>query len=817
MTDDRKPGGDPATSKHDLPTKTDAGTGAPAPLGPMPETIGPYRILGRLGEGGMGVVYEAEQESPRRRVALKVMRGGHVVDEVHARMFQREAETLARLKHPNIGGIYEAGHTRDPETGAGQDYFAMELVRGDTLDEWLRKRSGPLNDDELDLRLRLFRKICDAVHYAHQKGVIHRDLKPSNIIIGEDLSAAESTAGTDASLSPLPEVKILDFGLARITDTDVQVTRITEIGVLKGTLAYMSPEQTRGNPDEIDLRSDVYGLGIILYEMLSGERPYDVLDRALVEAVRVICETPPEPLRLKSAELRRMDPDVETIVGKALEKEPDRRYASAAALSEDIGRYLASQPILARPPSAAYQIKKLVARNRGMAAAMGALLLVVVAGAVISTTLYFRAESARAEAESERDRANVEAASAQRVTDFLIGMFEQSDPAESLGETITAREILDRGAESIDELNDQPRVQARLMTAMGEVHNNLGLHDSAIGILERAYQTARDELGDDHPETIASALALADVMILLERYDEAGPLIENAVEVRERTLGARHPDTLDAKHRLAAFYCETDGCEAGMELQREVLEVQLELLGDRHEQTMSSMSTMAAMLAGTGDVVTGTEWRERLLEAQLEVLGEEHPNTLHNMTQLATYLSVIDRYDEAEAMYIRALAVQRKVLGDEHMDTLFTIGNLATEYLDRGRVDEAAPLLFELRAEFARQFGEEHFFTRLSDYHVGRVHNAREQWAEALACFERALVGTWDSDDFQSVTQRIDYAVTLTGLGRYQEAEQFLLASHALVDARDGDEREIFLARAKEALVGLYEAWGRPEESAKWK
>ena len=349
------PGLDRTSADNNEATSVAAGAPSPETSQWLPERIGRYRIVRLLGEGGMGAVYEAEQENPHRTVALKVIRVGYADPEM-VRRFENEAQALGRLHHPGIAQIYEAG-TADTQFGS-QPYFAMELVHGQTLLTYCDQHHTNVRE-----RLELMAKIADAVQHAHQRGLIHRDLKPANILVDE--------AG---------QPRILDFGVARLTDADTQATRQTNIGQIVGTLSYMSPEQVQGDPDALDTRSDVYALGVILYEMLAGKMPY-TLPRQLHEAVRTIQQTEASPL---STLVKSYRGDIETIVAKALEKDKSRRYGSAAELAADIRRHLHHEPIVARPPSTMYQLGKFARRNRALVTGVAAVFAVLLMGIVAS-------------------------------------------------------------------------------------------------------------------------------------------------------------------------------------------------------------------------------------------------------------------------------------------------------------------------------------------------------------------------------------------------------------------------------------------------
>jgi serine/threonine protein kinase len=392
-----------------------------------PESIGTYRILGVLGEGGMGTVYQAEQQSPHRMVALKVIRAGIFSRDI-LRRFERESEALGRLQHSGIAQIYDAGTADD------RPYFAMEFVEGRPLIAYASEQSL-----DVAARLELMAKISDAVNHAHQRGILHRDLKPGNILV-------------DKTGQP----KILDFGVARMIDSDSQAARQTNLGQLIGTLDYMSPEQTLGNPLDMDIRSDIYSLGVIMYQLLADKLPYQTRQLALPEVIRVILEEEPEPL---STFHRCYRGDIEIIAAKALEKDKDRRYASAAEMAGDIRQHLANEPIIARPARAAYRTGKFIRRYPAL-----------VAG-------FRRNRSADPRFRHQHGRL---ATRAEQVSVFLSELFKGSDPFYAQGRTVTARDLLDTAAARIaKDLKTQPVVRARLREVMGDAYMRLGVLDRA--------------------------------------------------------------------------------------------------------------------------------------------------------------------------------------------------------------------------------------------------------------------------------------------------------------------------------------------------
>jgi serine/threonine protein kinase len=698
------------------------------PTAPGGTSIGPYRVLREIGRGGMGVVYEAQQERPRRPVALKVILGGRHVDATTIRMFQREADSLARLKHPGIAAIYESGSTDE-----GQHFFAMELVQGRPLSDYLAEKGAATSRAEVRGRLALFRKICSAVAYAHQRGVIHQDLKPSNILVVERPAQPDSTpSGSDLDMAP--DIKVLDFGLARIADPEAEAaTAVTVVGRIQGTLPYMSPEQVRGRRDELDVRTDVYSLGVILYRALTGQPPYDLEGVDFAEAARIVCDQAPRPLGAAAGGTYRFDHDLSIIVLKALEKEAARRYPTVAALDEDLARYLGGQPILARPPSALYQMRKLMSRHKVPFAAAGVILLAILGSAIVATV---QAERIAA----ERDRANRETKTARRVSEFLTGLFKVSDPDEARGNAITAREILDKGTETIGkELAGEPEVLARLMLTMGTVYGNLGLYKTALPIVEKSVETERRILGEDNLETLAAMHTLATLYTNLARYPEAEKLYAQVIEARRRLEGEEHPDTLSAMAALAFVEQILGRYSDAEKVYGRLLEVRRRTLGDDHPDTLTSMASLANVYRAQRRYAEAEALFVPAIQGLRRVLGEDNSTTLRNIGLLANVYERQERYAEAEKLHRESVDRLRRLLGDDHPRTLEAQNELAVLFDDEGRNAEAEKLYIDTLERRRRVLGLDHPSTLSSMNNLANIYAVEGRHAEAEALFLESL------------------------------------------------------------------------------
>ena len=718
------------------------------PQAPPPSLPG-YEIVRQLGEGGMGVVYEAEQEKPRRRVALKVIRGGAYVDEHRVRLFQREVESLARLSHPSVAAIHDAGRTP-----FGQHFFTMELVEGVSLSEYVGETpSGSGSESRADLthRLQLFLEICDAVNYAHQRGVIHRDLKPSNVIVVED-----ATGGT-ASDGAKVRVKVLDFGLARITDGDVSLaTMESEVGKIKGTLAYMSPEQARGDPAAIDVRTDVYSLGVILYELLTGARPYDVQRPLIHEAVRVIQEVTPDP---PSAIRRWLRGDLETIVLKALEKDPDRRYGSVAALAEDIRRYLTGQTILARPPSTLYQLNKLVARHRAPVAFGAVVLVLLVASTITIFGLYLRSQR--------------EASKAVRTSEFLQTMLSQADPQQAQGREMTVREVLDLAAVNVEtELADEPEVKAALQSTIGNAYFSLNRHQEAEELLRESLETRRALLGNDHPELAQTLIDIGAIHFRTRREgqdyfrealriaeaarrpllvasakmwlgncapgeDLGGEYLEEAVEIRRRLLGSDDPETMEAVMFLGRWHKYRGNGEEAVELLREVLEYRRRFSEAEPWNQQAPLNLLGVALASIGEYAEARDLFAEEIVLARRIMGQDHLCAVPRLNHANMMLELGDR-DAAEASYVELIEDLRAA--GRNLDVVGrALHKLARIHRERGDLTSAERDLREVIAIREDRYGSEHPLTSGARISLGVCLGEQGQPAEGRAMVDEAL------------------------------------------------------------------------------
>jgi len=720
----------------------------------QPPTIKNYQVLGRIGVGGMGEVYEARQQGPLgQRLALKVIKPGMDTHEVVAR-FESERQALALMEHPNIARIYDAGATEQ-----GRPYFVMEFVPGVPITTYCDiERMGELE------RIHLFLIVCEAVHHAHQKGVIHRDLKPPNILV--------------MLVDDKPVPKIIDFGVAKATTLRLtERTLFTEAGVMIGTPEYMPPEQAEMTRLDVDTRADVYSLGVLLYEVLVGDLPFNketFRQSGLDEIRRVIREEDPArpSTRVSSmggeaatavAKRRRTDPvslasflrgDLDWIIMKTLEKERARRYGSVSDLAADIVRYLNHQAVLASPPSRVYRLTKFVRRHRigvGFAAAL----------VLFLTTLTINTTTQASRVKAERDRANLEAASAEQVSEFLIALFKQPDPLVAQGRELTAREILDRGAVSVRrDLKDQIELQARFLDTIGRVYLSLGRLDDARSLIVEALDLRRSRAPDHPLEFAASLQSLGNLQNRTGEYEEATKTLGEALAIRTRLLGDAHQDVGNTLSDLAESYWYLNDLEKSKEMYERVLGIRRKGQAVDDPEVAATMKDLADIAFFQGRYAEARPLYEGSLKTLERTVGAHHPRLIPLLTNLGSMLFELRRYEAARPHLWRAMELSRAVQGSDHPDLAGPLNNYGRLLLHDGALDQAKATFEEARRITEGRLGKDHPDVAMSLDNLGWAYLVEGKYRTAEDYLSRALA-IWES---RLGRDSLDAAMTLNRL-----------------------------------------------------
>jgi non-specific serine/threonine protein kinase/serine/threonine-protein kinase len=731
------------------------------------EHIGPYRLLARIGEGGMGEVWRAEQSGPiRRQVALKVVKSGMDTRQVVAR-FEAERQALAWLDHPAIARVYDAG-----ATPRGLPYFVMELVEGEPITDYCDRERLTVRE-----RLDLFIQVCEGVQHAHQRGIIHRDLKPSNILVAVEGGRA------------VP--KIIDFGVAKATAAQLTDKHLhTELGMMIGTPEYMSPEQAETTAVGADTRTDVYSLGVILYELLTGTLPFHSLREASHEEIRrrIREEEPPRPsTRVKSlgerltavAENRRTKPaglvsrlkvELDWIVLRAMEKDGGRRYGSPGELKADIERSLRNEPVLAGPPGSLYRARKFTYRHRlGVGIATAAMI------SLVAFALTMWVQSARIA--SEKRRADREAEASRRVTDFLVGLFRVSDPDVAQGATITARELLVRGAQSIGkDLDTEPLIQANLMLTIGLVYQNLALYKDAEPHLEKSLELRRRLLGPEHPDTLAAMHALADVYNDQGKYPQAEKLAGETLDLRRRVLGEDHRDTLATACLMGRVYLSLARPRTATAL------LEASLSADRGPAADDSvMGEILLTLASTNLVLgrypIGERRAREALEHGLRRSGKEDVFTLSSRLYAGMTCFLQGKYDEASTVCREGFEASRRLYGPDHEITLTLQAGLAAASFFVGDREAALATHAQVLASSRRVLGPDAPLTQGQLFSLGMMSLFEHRYPEAEEFFRQASEG-WrrmkSPDSYNTLWALTYLAVAARHNGKLEEAKRIL-------------------------------------------
>lgn len=721
-----------------------------------PTRIGRYEVGEVLGQGGMGTVYEAVQDQPRRRVALKVIRTDRVSAK-EVRRFRREAGVLGHLHHPCIAQVYEAGTARPTEGGPELPYLVMEHVQGLPLLDHAAERGLGLRE-----RLTLLFRVCAAVQHAHDQGVVHRDLKPANILVRELTSSARIGSGDAVSLG---QPVVLDFGLARATGLMGLDSMETRVGQIVGTLSHMAPEQVEGLQDRVDGRADVYSLGVVLYELVGGRLPLQLSGKTLPEAIDAIRTTEPRPLGELDPKLRG---DVEIVCRKALEKDQARRYSTPAEFGADLQRVLDQEPIRARPPSAAYQMAKFAKRNPVIVSALAAAAMTLVVALGVVLVYAVREGRLRASAEAERDKVAAVGAFQARVIGSA-NLEEGGRPRET-----TLLEAIRNAADGVDDaFPDAPEVEAAIRVQLGHAFLSLSELPAAELHFQRALELLQERHGEEHPETLRALIGVQRSVEADHRFEEAHALARRTAKLAEK------------------------------------------LYGERGEKTLKALNNLATVLDSLGEYEEAVSIHRRVLRLREEIFGPDSNAVSLSLNNLASVLEVMGELEKAEGYYRRCLALRRELYESPHKLLGNIINNLGVLCIRRGKLDEARPLLEETLAMRERLFGPGHPELAATLTNMGVLENMSGNPALAADLMERALKihdrhygeGHAGGDVYRS-----NVVILRRQAGQHQESLDLQIRNLALLRGNLGDDHEKTL-RGVNVLVQCRVAMGDLDEA----